>query len=209
MEREKYVPFLVLENYEDGSTLLLREFLLDDLQIYNYDNVEYPTYYATSYIDNYLNTEYANIFSKETFDLIQKTDIEITSLNGLKTHNRETEIISRKIFLLSATEVRNEFGSLHPREGSELMYFKHGSMVAYHENGISESWFLRTATSSQDDAFISVSYDGTVGMGGIKSVAGLARLGIRPAFRISSSIPVILSSDIVEGQEVYIINLNG
>ncbi len=43
-------------------------------------------------------------------------------------------------------------------------------------------------------------------MGGINTIAGISENAVRPAFCISTDIPIIQSEDIIEGEKVFCIN---
>lgn len=208
-ENDHLVPFLVLQHNDNGSTLLLREFLLPQLLPYSISNTDHSTYYANSYVDDYLNNAYLLSLPEYIRDLILTTQIEIASLEGIKTRKKIPETISRKIFLLSADEVGASFGSLHCTEGKSLAFFRGlDRMKAYDENGLPQTWYLRTAVVTQDNAFISISFDGSAGMGSTHSIAGLSECGVRPAFCLPSSTKVRELNYPDDQDKVYVIDLD-
>lgn len=204
-ENGDYVPFIVLSSNYNGYCLLLREYLLDDLIEYNSPG-EYGSYYKNSNIDEYLNDVYYLKFSENIRNLILNSQIEITTKNAIDTHNNETEIISRKVFLLSANEVNATLGSICIKEGNILSYFKNiKNRVALHENRESDSWMLRTPALSGGNNLIGIGNDGSVGIGSINGMDGVNEGSVRPAFCIPAETRIIEKNNIIEGQNVFCI----
>lgn len=56
------------------------------------------------------------------------------------------------------------------------------------------------------NTIMGISYNGSIGMGGINTIAGISENAVRPAFCISTDIPIIQSEDIIEGEKVFCIN---
>lgn len=205
-EDGKYVPFIVLTSNYNGNCLLLREFLLDDLYSYN-SSGEYGSYYNGSNIDKFLNENYYLEISESTRRLIAESEIEITSKSAIDTHNDKIEIIKRYIFILSANEVNGALGSITLKEGKTLDYFKTiENRIAMFENLSTCSWMLRTPALEGGNTIMGISYNGSIGMGGINTIAGISENAVRPAFCISTDIPIIQSEDIIEGEKVFCIN---
>ena len=139
-EDGKYIPFLVIANeYVPGSTLLLRESILDEFRRMN----DYSSYYKDSEIDRFLNSEYYNTL-KEIHRLIKNTPIEIYSKEAIGFSGDETEYINRHIFLLSRKELCSDFEN----EGKELDYFNEVKNRISYYNGKPMSWLLRTPVGS-------------------------------------------------------------
>lgn len=110
-----------------GRTLLLRKWLCDTLTVWN----SYGTAtYASSTIDAWLTGSYLSVFDAATQALITPVDIKYTARSGVTT----VSTLSRRIFLLSATEA----GSVSPSynvEGIDTGLFPgHASRVAYAES---------------------------------------------------------------------------
>ena len=203
LEETRYVPFLVLTNDYYGNCLLLRENLLDDLQEYNTPS-EYGSYYQNSKIDEYLNDTYFSLISDEVKNQIVDTSIEITTKNAIDTRNKEVETISRKIFLLSANEVKAGLGYVALNEGIELKYFTNTkNRIARHENGEADTWMLRTPARNGSNNLIGVAYDGSVGIGGINGLDGVNTSSVRPAFCVPTDAKITQRKDVVEGQSVF------
>ncbi len=205
-EDGEYVPFLVLAADYNGTCLLLREHVLQETTFYN-TTQEYASYYGNSNADIYLNTKYYSLLSEDLKSLILDSEIEITTRDCIDTHEHATEMIKRKVFLLSANELCSSAGKyIMVEEGPQLEYFKdYERCIAYTESGEAESWMLRTAALSDGSTVFGVSVDGVIGMGGINGPNGPYENNIRPAFCLPADTPIALSQDIIDGQEVYII----
>ncbi len=202
-ENGDFVPFLVLSSDYNGYCLLLREYLLDSLMEYNYPG-EYGSYYKDSRIDKYLNNVYYLNFSEKVRKLILNSDIKITTKNAIDTHDKETEIISRKVFLLSASEINDKMHYTYLDEGDKIAYFKDiKNRVALHENGECDSWMLRTPALQGVNDLMAIGPDGSIGMGGINGMEGVNKISVRPAFCIPSETKIIQKN--IEGQNVFCI----
>lgn len=192
----KYTPFLVLTSNYNDTCLLIREHLLDDLQEYNKSS-EYGSYYKDSEIDKYLNKNYFNSLSKRLQEIIITTDLEIATKNAIDTHKKENEVIKRKIFLLSATEVNASLTSTTVKEGKELLYFKNiDNRIRTYENGETDTWLLRSSALLNGNSIITVISDGEVGIAELNGVDGSINLSVIPAFCVDKNTPVVKINDI-------------
>ena len=190
-EDDKYCPYLVLTNNYNGNCLLLREYLLNEFTYYNLSG-EYGSYYKNSHIDEYLNNVYYQRLSDDLKNIIINSQIEITTKNAIDTHKKETEIISRKIFLLSANEVNSGLAYILVKEGPVLSYFKDmDNRLALYEDGKAMSWWLRTPALEDGNTVIAVGYDKSIGIGGINGPEGPYESSIRPAFCLSNQIRML------------------
>ncbi len=101
-ENNNPVEFYVAKhNYEEGlngkgRTLVVRKEAKDAIEW----NKELVNAYASSYIDNFLNTNYKKLFSKNIQNLISTTKFIYTIGNS----NWATATLDRSIFLLSLSE---------------------------------------------------------------------------------------------------------
>ena len=200
-EDGKYVPFLVIAyEYVPGSTLLLRESILDEFRRMN----DYSSYYKDSEIDRFLNGEYYNTL-KEIHHFIKNTPIEIYSKEAIGFSGDETEYINRHIFLLS----RKELGSEYENEGKKLDYFNktenwisyyNGETTSWVHQGEATSWLLRTPVGAYFSAVFSATYEGTLCIGNAFSL-----YGIRPAFCVDSLAKIKKKEGIVNGEKVYVL----
>ena len=191
-EDGKYVPFLVIAyEYVPGSTLLLRESILDEFRRMN----DYSSYYKDSEIDRFLNDEYYNTL-EEIHHLIKNTPIEIYSKEAIGFSGDETEYINRHIFLLSRKELCSDFEN----EGKELDYFNEVKNRISYYNGKPMSWLLRTPVRAYFSAVFSATYEGALCIGNAFSL-----YGIRPAFCVDSSTKIKKKEGIVYGEKVYVL----
>ena len=201
-EDDQLVPFLVLTDDYDGNCLLLREFLLEDSVLYN-SSGEYGSYYKDSEVDKFLNATYFNRLSEYTRQRIVSSKIEITTKNAIDTHVEETEVITRKLFLLSANEVNAGLGYVALKEGIPLSYFeKVENRIATYDNLEEGTWMLRTPALYDGSTTIGVACDGSVGMSGIGSTTRGLFSAVRPAFCIPSDTQITLRED---GEDIYYI----
>ena len=199
----KYTPFLVLTSNYNDACLLIREHLLDDLQEYNKSS-EYGSYYKDSEIDKYLNKNYFNSLSKRLQEIIITTDLEIATKNAIDTHKKENEVIKRKIFLLSATEINASLTSTTVKEGKELLYFKNiDYRIRTYENGEADTWLLRSAALCGGNSIITVISDGGVGIAELNGVDGPIKISVMPAFCVDKNTPIVKRDDLIEGQTVF------
>ena len=191
----KYTPFLVLTSNYNDTCLLIREHLLDDLQEYNKSS-EYGSYYKDSEIDKYLNKNYFNSLSKRLQEVIITTDLEIATKNAIDTHKKENEVIKRKIFLLSATEVNSSLTSMTVKEGKELLYFKNiDNRIRTYENGETDTWLLRSSALCGSNGIITIIYNGGEGVAELNGVDGPITLSVFPVFCIDKNTPIVKRND--------------
>jgi len=191
-EDGKYIPFLVIANeYVPGSTLLLRESILDEFRRMN----DYSSFYKDSEIDRFLNSEYYNTL-KEIHHLIKNTPIEIYSKEAIGFSGDETEYINRHIFLLSRKELCSDFEN----EGKELDYFNEVKNRISYYNGKPMSWLLRTLVGSYFSAVF-----GVIDNGGVSIGNSFNEYGIRPAFCVDSLAKIKKKEGIIDGEKVYIL----
>lgn len=183
-ENETYIPYIVLTNNYDKNTLLLRKYLLDEMQIYN-ENVSFGAYYPESYIDNYLNTTFFDTLSEETKNIISLTNIETAKKDilGVVGDSNETKTIQRKIFLLSAIEIGHPSTRTTPKEGKKLKYFSNSELrKASNKEGEESAWWTRTPNTWHDNVVYGVNTEGSIGIGGINYESG-----VRPAFTVPNN----------------------
>lgn len=193
-ENSNLVPFIVLTSDYNGNCLILREYLLDDSVSYNVSG-EYGAYYNGSSVDSFLNGDYYFRLSEKLQQLIVPSEVEITSKNAMDTHTDDRETIMRNVFLLSANEVNASLSRAALKEGEPLSYFKDSqNRIAAFSNSEKGPWMLRTPALRDGNTIIGVADDGSIGMGGINSIAGYNDSAVRPAFCIPSDTPIILSN---------------
>ena len=189
------VPYLVLTKKYNGNVLLLRKSLLDELQLFN----DYSGYYPESIVDKFLNEIFFAQLDPKLRDSIAVSEIAITAESSLGICGLDTELATRKIFLLSYTEIGREAQSTACVEGIPLKYFMDDDsrIIAYRQNEAT-SWWLRTSYTWYDCSAFGVSPDGTVGGGGV-----YYENGVRPAFCLMPETPIY--EDTINGAEIYLI----
>lgn len=174
------VNFIVLKHgYPsdgNGRTLLLRESLYDTRQ-WHTSNVNA---YASSAIDTWLTGTYLNLIDSDIRAQIAAVNIPYTIGNG----NTTTTTLSRKVFLLSGTEV----GFTHSymkTEGTALSFFNSNAARIAYLNGTATRWWLRSPYTSGTANAWRVYTDGTYNYGSCSN-----SYGSRPAFTLPSSLSV-------------------
>lgn len=213
-ENEAFVPYLVLTSDYSGdeNVLLLREYVLPELRQYEehgefWAQDEYGSYYENSSIDEFLNTDFLSSLSNEVKENIVDSEIEVTDKESYTEWNYKTHEINRKIFLLSAVELGIEGvdGSTTAKEGMPLDYFyeaEYVTKVAAMEQGTSCPYWTRTPQLWEKCTVV------MVGVEAVGSSTADICAGVRPAFCLSGQTTVKESSEVIEGECVYIIDLN-
>ncbi len=208
-ESEEYAPYIVLTDDYNENVLLLRKYLLPEVQQYKihsdeWSHHEYGSYYEESSIDKFLNEEFFNSLSNTTQEAIVDSVIEITDLESYDEWNYKTCMISRKVFLLSSIELGVEGldGNVTTKEGNQLEYFKNSEFShkkAYMQDGTEHPYWTRTPELWESYLALMV---GTNGVG--ESTVDIYS-GVRPAFCMSKEVLITKSSDIIDGEVVYVI----
>ena len=165
-ENNEYIPYLVLESDYGGggNVLLLRENVLPEPMPYRpspygesteglggpWAHNDYGSYYETSNIDKYLDTDFLKVFSPVVQEAIAATTIEVTDLESYGDKwAKATHIIERKVFLLSAVELGITYSVDYniTREGEPLKYFENKEQSvkkAYAVDGTAWPYWTRT-----------------------------------------------------------------
>ena len=137
------VNFIVLQHgyptSGNGRTLLLREGLYNT-RIFDSSNNDY----ASSDIDAWLNGTYLNLIDADIRSQIAAVNIKSSTGNG--TYN--VRDLSRKVFLLSYTEVGFSGSSYAKVEGTALSYFNSNSKRIAYLNGSATFWWLRSPSTN-------------------------------------------------------------
>lgn len=204
-ENADYVPYLVLTADYNGNVLLLRRDVLDDDLIYNDESKNFSSYYEDSYVDRFLNNEFINSLDVKIKKSIVDSNITISSDKNLIGFGVETNDISRKVFLLSCSEIGLNSKYLIPNEGSTLKYFdKKGRRIVY-KNGEPWAWWLRTPyIGAGSYTMVWIIYQNE--MADANSINGFfPECGVRPAFCLNGDTNIVESLDILDGEKVFII----
>lgn len=218
-ENGEYVPYLVLTSDYDGNVLLLRENLLPEPMQYKLSppgeeygglsvGYDYSSYYEESSIDEFLNTDFLEVFSPEVQTAIVDTMIEVTDMERYEEWNYATHMLRRKVFLLSAVElgVLHSVDLMTAREGAPLKYFKnteHSVKTAYMANGKAWPYWTRTPWLWETYLVTVIGVDAT----GDATTDG--RIGVRPAFCMARDTVVRESDSVVAEETVYVLEMEG
>ncbi|KOP64914.1 hypothetical protein AMS62_06380 [Bacillus sp. FJAT-18019] len=205
-EDNMYVPYLVVTSNYGGKVLLLRQELLENRMPFKknerhmWASYENGGYYEDSSIDQYLNDEFINRFSRTVQDTIVNSEIIITSKNSLGDAREETIEISRKVFLLSLKELDGPKSYVSVPEGDTLKFFSdnYKRRIAYFPNGEESPYWTRTPSTWETYTVF------TIGRALGTATADIDT-GVRPAFCLEESVAIKKSSDIISGQTVYVI----
>ena len=197
LENEQYAPYLVFPSNYDRNLLLLRYELTDESIAYNDTNVfnAEGNYYPDSNIDKHLNEIFIARFTPALQDTMEISNVEITALETInrESYLRKTEYISRKIFLLSATEVGIKNG----------MTAVEGQKVKGLENFSTEdSQWLRTAYLWDDVHAWSYSIESA----GQEPVSSALRL--RPAFVLSPELAITTRNDVDQDMPEFVLEID-
>jgi hypothetical protein len=199
-EGETYAPYLVLTNDYGGQILLLREHLLDEPRAYG-DGRRNSAAYGGSEIDEFLNGAFLALLGPVPREKIVESDIAVTAPSALGVTGTETVQMTRKVFLLSYTEIGMPASSVIPAEGEALAFFETAERrVARFADGTASSWWLRSVDTWYDNVAIGVGPDASVGGGGVSTPGG-----VRPAFCVGRETAVAESGDVLPDRKVYVL----
>ncbi len=196
MENGVYVPYIVLDDDYRGNIFLLRKELISELRSIS----DHSSEYENSPIDTYLSSEFLALFSDEISNQIISTEIEVTSKEALYQAGKDTHTISRKAFLLSYSEVSYDEHSMAAEEGVSLSYFSDDQSRIAYKDGKPCSWWLRTPYTNYDSVTWSVGADGMK-----TELSSATENGIRPAFCLSGDVNIKESTEIIDGETVFVI----
>lgn len=223
-ENDGYEPYLVLTGNYNGKILLLRKFLLPKSHVFNNESrpkVAYGAYYGTSSIDEFLSGEFYERLSLEARDKIVDSTIITSSINSFRNYSgvQPTETVkpenqsattsphqptelSRKIFLLSKTELGNKGGSKYDVHGKPLKYFNSAerriARIADIETGNGSPWWLRSPFAFESTWVGMIAYNGY-----FASAPVVLEMYIRPAFCVRQGEEIAQRDDIIDGETVY------
>ena len=160
---------------------------------------EYGGYYEGSGIDDYLNSDFFNKLGLSAQNAILDSEITITDKSSLGVTGNKTTIISRKIFLLSLTELNGAKSDASVSEGTALKFFAddYNRRAAVLPNGEECAYWTRTPETWETYTVF------TIGKNGVGSGSADIESGVRPAFCLKTSAEIEQRSDIVNGRTVY------
>ncbi len=203
-ENDTYVPYLVLTSDYNEHALLLRKELLEENHVFHEDGYGYASYYKDSAIDRFLNEEFVLLLEPKIQEEIVESEIVITAKESIGKAGEETELIERKVFLLSYAELCFTLFGATLKEGEALSYFDNPENRIGYKNGVVDEWLLRSPNVCWFNMVLGINKKG--GCGG---AAAEKAYGVRPAFCLSNTLGVELCGDIVEGETVYVIKNAG
>ncbi len=199
-ENDTYVPYLVLTSDYNEHALLLRKELLEENHVFHEDGYGYASYYKDSAIDRFLNEEFVQLLEPEIQEAIVESEIIITAKESIGKAGEETELIERKVFLLSYAELGFTLFGATLKEGEALSYFQNPKNRIGYKKDIATGWLLRSPAVHYFNMASGINKEG--GYGGANAEKAY---GVRPAFCLSDALEVELRDDIVEGETVYVI----
>ena len=129
------VPYVVISSNYDGKVLLMRREALPDEIPYRDENAfgSGGGYYPGSDVDEFLNGEFYDRLGQDVRSAIEDCTVVVASADTVSRGDsrRNTEEISRHVFLLSFTEL-NQFGSsMAAKEGKALKALKIEEYLTY------------------------------------------------------------------------------
>lgn len=201
-ENDVYVPYIVISDDYGGGVLVVRKYLLDAHTHFNAQK-SYGSaggYYPNSHVDQYLTDVFLPQLSAAMQEAILQTPVEVSTVRTVTSGGAvgETETISRKVFLLSATEMNIKTG-MAGREGKALSYFKNSkSYVVCTEDGQADAYWLRSAYLWDDIQAWVIGADGKYGGGSVS-----LSYSLRPAFCLSKDTRINTDTDVIPGKTVY------
>ncbi|MCM1113766.1 MAG: DUF6273 domain-containing protein [Muribaculum sp.] len=220
-ESGSYIPYLVLESDYGGNVLLLRKYVIPKIR-YQHPTSEdavgvlsggwvwydYGSYYETSSIDAFLNTDFLETLSPEVQTDIVDTTIEVTDMESYQQEHwaEATHRIERKVFLLSALELGITFGLDYniTREGTTLKYFEdveYFMKKAFAADETAWPYWTRTPWIWETCEVV------VIGVKSFDSVTADSKIGARPAFCLSKDTALHLQDGILSDSRVYVLDL--
>ena len=155
--------------------------------------------YESSDIHSYLNNTFLNLVDSNIKDAIKQVKIPYRKNGGSGGTNQSgANGLSCKIFLLSGYEVgwTSSDNQYFPQDGAKLSYFESGTGTSANNkriaklNGSASYWWLRSPVTSNPLGVWNVYSDGYS-----NNEITVYSLGIRPAFILPDTFPVIQNPD--------------
>ena len=209
-ESGQLVPYLVLTADYGGNVLLLREYVMDERRPVNpsphgwrtWARHDYDAYYPDSNIDNFLNTEFKDTLGESVIAAIVPSNIVVTHRESLGRTGRDSQIITRYVFLLSNKELGVPDSSIAVSEGQTLRYFRgyHAGRVATLSCGMAIHYWTRTpSTWGTYSVYL-------IGANIIDVDTADMYNGVRPAFAVARTAPITIRTNITSGETVFVLD---
>ncbi len=173
----------VIDRDYGGNMLLMRHFVLPESVQFS----DYPAYYGSSELDEYLNNEYLTMLSDTVIPWIVVTDLEIAHEDSIDVVGEEITVIPRKAFVLSAKELGWDL-TIAAKEGRLLDYFDEDytrRRTKSSENGDDMGYWTRSANLS---AYSLVFVIGTGGQ--LDHANAYGSHPVRPCFCVGRDTPI-------------------
>lgn len=190
-ENDVLVDFLVLQQgypqTGNGNVLLLRNDCVAK-KVFGTNNA-----YLGSTVDNYLTSNYISTLDQSIANKIPDVTIKYTIGDG----SSSTSTLTRKIFLLSYTELGFSGGVYYNVEGSKIPYFSNNNLRIAKYNSSAVRWWTRTPHTYLTDDMVAVNTDGSFNnnTGSVRS-----SFGVRPAFCLPGTAFVLETGEVVFNQ---------
>lgn len=180
-ERDEFVPFLVLSNYENTDKILLvrEDSFSIDINSEN-DNINNEFNYINSEIDDCLENIYFKDYLTNYKNIIAQTNIDI------EDQNNNISKVPRHVFSLSAKEICGGTEFYMAKLGIDQEYFKNPKNRIVPNAKYREDWALRD--------FVDKSPTVVNQKGSIRNYVGLWNLEqiyVRPAFCIDGKAKIL------------------
>jgi|GEM_PF-141463 len=210
-ESGQLVPYLVLTADYGGNVLLLREYVMDERRPVNPTPNQRPrmwawsdfgAYYPDSNIDNFLNTEFKDTLGESVIAAIVPSNIVVTHRESLGRTGRDSQIITRYVFLLSNKELGVPDSSIAVSEGQTLRYFRgyHAGRVATLSCDMAIHYWTRTpSTWGTYSVYL-------IGANIIDVDTADMYQGVRPAFAVARTTPITTLTNITSGDTVFVLD---
>jgi len=212
-ESGQLIPYLVLAADYGGNVLLLREHVMDERRPVNptpnqrarmWAWHDFGAYYPGSNIDNFLNAEFKDTLGERVIAAIVPSDIVVTHRDSIGRTGRDSQIITRCVFLLSLRELGVQDSSITVPEGQAIRYFRNNftRRFATLSDGMVAHYWTRTPQTWETYlvALIGVDFFGA-------DTADMYN-GVRPAFTVAPSTPIRTFAYVICGETIFVLASN-
>ena len=159
---------------------------------------QYGAYYELSDINSYLNEDFLDLLEANVKSVISQVKIPYVGVGG--NIGSGASGLSCKVFLLSGYEVglTNAIYGGIPKDGAKLAYFEDGvgttatrkRIAMYENNTEGAKWWMRSSNKNSPNEVLEINYAGKWTSDTVSKTSG-----VRPAFTIPGTFPVIQNPD--------------